>query len=212
MMPPPNFDRVARLYRPIEYLTFGPLLARTRLHFLPQIQHCRCALVFGDGDGRFLAHMLAQCPGVAADAVDRSPGMLTELLRRCASHGNRLSLHCTDAQRFEPQVAPDLVVTHFFLDCLTLNELGRFVPRISARMPQGALWLVSDFRIPLRGPSRLIARVLVRLLYLAFRILTGLRVSRLPDYAPIFEQSGLRRVAHCDRLFGILRTELWSRT
>lgn len=209
--PPPNFDRLARLYRPLEYLSFGPLLARTRAHFLPQLRGCRRALVFGDGDGRFLGSLLARIPGIEAEAVDLSPRMLGELQRRCAGHADRLRLHCADARLFLPEGSPDLVVTQFFLDCLTPAELAQFVPRVAARMPPGALWLLSDFRVPPRGLAHVAARILVRSLYLAFRILTGLRVTTLPNHVAAFQRSGLRRVAHHDRLFGILRSELWSR-
>ncbi len=31
MNPPPNFNPLARLYRWMEYFTFGPLLSRTRM-------------------------------------------------------------------------------------------------------------------------------------------------------------------------------------
>ncbi len=215
MRQPPNFDRLARLYQPLEHLTFGPLLARTRTHFLPELRDRRQALVFGDGDGRFLARLLAQNPALHADAVDLSRGMLAQLERRCALSSSRLHLHAADALHFTPklppQLAPDLVVTHFFLDCLTPTELAQLIPHIAAHMQPGALWLVSEFRIPPRGPSRLLARLLVRSLYLAFRLLTGLRVTHLPDYAGIFRRSGLTRIAHHDRLFGILQSELWSR-
>lgn len=207
----PNFDHLARLYQPLEHLTFGPLLARTRTHFLPQLRDRRQALVFGDGDGRFLARLLAQDLSLHAEAVDLSPAMLAQLQRRCASSASRLRLHCTDALQFLPSAAPDLVVTHFFLDCLTPEQLAQFVPRIAARMRPGALWLVSEFRIPPRGAARSFARLLIRSLYLAFRLLTGLRVTHVPDYVSVFERSGLTRIAHYDRFFGILRSELWSR-
>ena len=34
-------------------------------------------------------------------------------------------------------------------------------------------------------------------------------MTHLPDYAVIFASSGLRCIAYHDRLFGILRSELW---
>ncbi len=207
----PNFDRVARLYRPMEYLTFGPLLTRTRTHFLPLLRDRRRALVFGDGDGRFLASLLAQHPALEAEAIDTSPTMLAELRRRCAPFAGRLRLLCTDALGYEPEISPDLIVSHFFLDCFSPADLAHFLPRMAARMHPGALWLLSEFRIPPRGAARPLARLLVRSLYFAFRVLTGLRVTHLPDYAALFERAGLTRVAHHDRLFGILRSELWSR-
>jgi hypothetical protein len=57
---------------------------------------------------------------------------------------------------------------------------------------------------------RLPARVFVRSLYLAFRLLTGLRTTHLPDYATPLTQAGLNRVAHQHRLAGLLTTELWQ--
>ena len=78
-----NFDRVARLYRWAEYLALGPLLERTREHFLPQLAGRRQALVLGDGDGRFLARLLRQQPGLHALAVDTSAVMLRLLRQRC---------------------------------------------------------------------------------------------------------------------------------
>ena len=207
----PSFDRLARVYAPLERLTFGRLLERTRTQFLPQLQHCRRALVFGDGDGRFLARLLAENALLHADAVDLSPAMLAELQRRCGSANGRIRVHCANALAFVPDDAPDLVVNHFFLDCLTGEEIARFVPRIAQRMLPGGLWLVSEFRVPAHGPARLFGRLLVRSLYFCFRVLTGLRVAQLPNHAEIFERVGLTQIAHHDRFFGILRSELWVR-
>lgn len=211
MTEPPNFDRLARVYQVFEHLTFGTLLARTRTHFLPELRDRHQALVLGDGDGRFLARLLTQNPSLLADAVDLSPAMLAELGRRCSPSASRLRLHCTNALHFLPNVCPDLVVTHFFLDCLTPAQLAQLIPRITAPMQPGALWLVSEFRIPPRGAAGPFARLLIRSLYLAFRLFTGLRVTHVPDYTTVFQQSGLTRIAHHDLLFGILRSELWSR-
>ena len=60
----PNFDLIARPYRWLEYLTFGPTLQQTRLHYLPALLHSRNALVLGDGDGRFIAALLAANPTI----------------------------------------------------------------------------------------------------------------------------------------------------
>ncbi len=51
MNPVPNFNRLAQIYRWLEYLSFGPFLWRCRIRFLPDLAHCRRALVLGDGDG-----------------------------------------------------------------------------------------------------------------------------------------------------------------
>ena len=212
--PEVNFDPIARPYRWLEYLILGRTLERCRLHYLPNLLQQKRALILGDGDGRFLAELLAQNPHIQADAVDTSATMLELLRRRCeAAAPNiapRLQTHHTSALNFSPQQKEtyDLVVTNFFLDCLTQSELNNLIHRIAKNIPPGALWLISDFRIP-PGPMHLPVKLLVRSLYLAFRILTGLRTTQLPDYASALTQAGFVQISHQHRLAGILTTELW---
>ena len=214
MKPQANFDGIARPYRWLEYATLGRTLERTRTHFLPELDACRSALVLGDGDGRFTAALLASNQDVRVYAVDRSARMLA-LLRgnaRRASLTAERRLRTTQADALELEVSrkTDLVVTHFFLDCLTQAEVDALVGRLTRGLVPGALWLVSDFRIP-AGLLHWPARLYVRSLYLAFRILTGLRVTQLPDYAAALRAAGWTAKATHHGLFGLLTTELWSR-
>jgi SAM-dependent methyltransferase len=210
-----NFDRIARLYRWMEYLSFGRALERCRNYFLPQLAQCRSALVLGDGDGRFLAGLFAANPALDADAVDTSAAMLHLLERRVAAVSltahTRLHTHQTSALTFTPTHPCDLIVTHFFLDCLTQSDLDTLARRLAQRTAPRALWLVSDFHTP-NGPMRWPARAIVRLLYLAFRLLTGLQTCALRDHATALTGAGF----HCkDRrlsLAGLLTTELWEYT
>ncbi|HEY6377316.1 MAG TPA: class I SAM-dependent methyltransferase [Edaphobacter sp.] len=213
--PEPNYDPIARPYQWLEYLTLGHTLERTRLHYLPALLNQQHALVIGDGDGRFLAQLLAQNPTLQADAVDTSATMLHLLRQRCEAATptatTRLRTHQANALTFTPPTAQkyDLVVTHFFLDCLTQPELDTLVARITPNLAPGALWLLSDFRIP-SGPMRLPAKLFVRSLYLAFRIITGLRTTHLPDHVTPLTNAGLTRTAHHQLLTGIISTELWQ--
>lgn len=209
----PNFDPIARPYRWLEYLTLGHALQRCRTHLLPLLLDSKQALILGDGDGRFTAALLATNPSIQVVAVDTSAAMLQLLRHRCkaANTANRLETHQTSALAFEaaPEKTYDLVVTHFFLDCLTQPDLETLIARTTKHLRPGSLWLVSDFRIP-PGPMRLPAKALVRSLYFAFRLLTGLRTTQLPDHATPLTQAGLTRIAHHFFLAGILTTELWQ--
>ena len=213
--PAANFDLIARPYRWLEYLTFGPALARCRNHFLPQLTDRRAALVLGDGDGRFLARLLASNPRLYADAVDSSPAMLRLLtLRAHAAHpsaATRLNTHQCSALTFAPIGPYDLMVSHFFLDCLTQSEICTLTSHLAPHLAPNALWLISDFRIP-TTPLQIPARILVRSLYLAFRALTGLRTTRLPDHASAIRAAGFICTAQHLSLAGLLTTELWAYT
>jgi SAM-dependent methyltransferase len=210
-----NFDRIARPYRTLEYLTMGRTLEKTRLHYLPSVTHATNALVIGDGDGRFLAHLLATAPQLRATAIDTSQKMLDLLRKRCEAvapdSARRLrTIHC-DALAFAPSETYDLVVTHFFLDCLLQQDLDALVARISPALALNTLWLISDFRVP-AGTLAVPAAIFIRSLYLAFRVFTGLRTATLPDHRSALTHAGFVQIASHHRLRGILASELWQRT
>lgn len=188
------------------------------MHFLPQLTDRTHALVLGDGDGRFLAALLQQNPTLTSDAVDTSASMLKLLRLRCKriapNDSSRLKIHQADALNYLSAAPPctyDLVVTHFFLDCFTQNEVDALATKVSARVIPEAVWLISDFRVP-PGVMRLPARLIIHSLYLAFRIITGLRTRQLPDHSLAMTRAGFTCIAQSLSLFGILTTELWTRT
>jgi SAM-dependent methyltransferase len=211
--PPANFDRIARPYRTLEYLTMGRILEQTRFHYLAEVASATNALVLGDGDGRFLARLLATAPHLHATAIDISPRMLELLRNRCeaatSNAAQRLRTIQIDALAFAPTETYDLVVTHFFLDCLSQADLDTLVSRITPSLAPNARWLISDFRVP-AGTLAIPASIFIRSLYLAFRALTGLRTATLPDHHASLTRAGLTRIAKHELLGGILTTEIWQ--
>jgi ubiquinone/menaquinone biosynthesis C-methylase UbiE len=225
---PPNFNRLATAYRWMEFLSFGPWLALTRRTFLFTIANCRCALILGDGDGRFSASLLHANPAITLLAVDGSQAMLRALLRRAGPLGIRVHTEQADIRDWQPpiltrdslhpQVSPtqtvrppfDLVVTHFFLDCLNNNEVLALALKIRRVVTPGALWLVSEFAIPPGWFGRCFARPLIACLYAAFGLLTGLAVCRLPDHTSALHKAGFKLRERRTRLAGLLIAELWT--
>ena len=212
----PNFDSVARAYRWMEYFSFGRMLELCRFHFLMRCSHARHALVLGDGDGRFTARLLASNPTLQVDAVDASPAMLTVLRERvrqsCQNADTRLQTIQADIRRFTPTGKDyDLVISHFFLDCLTDGDVTALIERLSPRMSQDAIWLVSEFAVPEKGWRRFGARMVIRSLYFAFFVLTGLRVREIPNHAQAFNDNGFHVVEKAAYLGGMLITEVWGR-
>jgi ubiquinone/menaquinone biosynthesis C-methylase UbiE len=211
MPPSPNFDRVARLYRWAEYLSLGTQLERTREYHLPALTDRRHALILGDGDGRFLAHLLRQNPALQAIAIDTSATMLKLLRSRCSFATDRLQTQQISALTVDVSADTDLVTTHFLLDCFTQPDVDALTRRLAAQLAPGAVWLVSDFAIPTAPLLRPLARLYVRGLYLAFSLLAGLRTTHLPDPQSSLSSAGFVRIGRQERLFGLLYTELWQR-
>jgi SAM-dependent methyltransferase len=223
MSQPPNFNHLAGPYRWMERLTFGPFLALCRSTFLAQAKSLRHALILGDGDGRFTARLLRANPEIQVDAVDISSQMLRALTHRAGAHATRLRTHHADARIWNPITsdAPgpdfrtgdesvDLIVTHFFLDCLTTEEIQTLATRLRPTLSPSALWIVSEFAIPPNLYGRLVARPLIAALYRVFGLLTGLAVRTLPDHPSALRAAGFTLLERRSRLAGLLVSELWS--
>jgi SAM-dependent methyltransferase len=209
----PDFDRVAHVYRWAEYASLGPLLQRARQYFLPELRDCRRAMVLGDGDGRFLARLMAQNVEMHAVAVDTSAKMLALLRRNCVraapNADGRLTLRNISALETSPAPKTDLIVTHFFLDCLTQADVNALTQQYATALAPGTLWVVSDFALPRAAWLRPFAAAYIRALYFAFRLLTGLRVTRIPDAQAALLQAGFTRMARKEFAAGLIYTELW---
>jgi Methyltransferase domain len=209
---PPDFDRLARIYKWMEWFSFGPWLGLCRRAFLHQVASRHRALVIGDGDGRFTKSLLRTNPNVNIDAVDASRAMMNETLRRTQSHHARVHTHIADARQWQPpaNVRYDLVATHFFLDCLTTSEISSLAKAIQPSLEADVLWVISEFDLPEGWFGRLFARALVAFLYRAFGVLTGLSVRRLPDYRAALLDTGWKLLDSRRFFRGLLVSELWA--
>ena len=212
--PTVNFDRVALPYRWLEYLSFGPWLVLCRNAQLEQLATARHALVLGDGDGRFLVKLLTTNPAFTADVVDSSRSMLRLLEARVRRLGpkarDRICLHHADALAWNPPRPYDLIVTHFFLDCFSTQQLESLCDRYLPYTLPGTRWVISDFAVPRNAAAAIAARWIIRLLYQAFGVLTGLPVRVLPDWRDLLVRRGFVLVAERRYLGGLLCSQLWS--
>jgi ubiquinone/menaquinone biosynthesis C-methylase UbiE len=208
-----NFDRLARSYRWLEYLSFGPWLGRCRNAQLVHLLGARHALLLGDGDGRFLARLLEANPDLTADVVDSSRSMLTILERRVRRSGpqalGRICLHHADALEWNPTGRYDLIVSHFFLDCFSTQQLDRLFDTVLPHALPKAQWVISEFAIPRNAFAAFLARRIIRFLYRAFAWTTGLPVRALPNYATALLRRGLVLSHERRYLAGLLCAQVW---
>jgi hypothetical protein len=215
MKGPPDFNRLARLYRWMEFFSFGPWLWLTRRTFLGDLAASRRALVLGDGDGRFTGSLLRSNSAVHVDAVDASSAMLQLLVGRAGPSADRVRVYLADIRDWQPPapiVEPpyDMIVTHFLLDCLSSVEIKSLTVKLRSAVSPGALWIVSEFAVPPGWFGRIIAFPLVSGLYISFGWLTGLEVRSLPEHAAALQEAGFTLLDHRSRLGGLLIAEKWA--
>jgi SAM-dependent methyltransferase len=204
-----NCNGIARWYRFLEYLAFGRALERTRVEYLDEVADARSVLILGDGDGRFTAEFVRRTPHAAVEFVDSSSKMV-ELAERLVGGAGNVRFRVGDARTIALDGKYDLVVTHFFLDCFSEDELAELTARIRECCVPGARWLVSDFGLPAAGVGRFAAKVLIRGMYFFFWAVTGLGVTRLPDYLPLMARNGFEIKRRQTTMGGLLVSELFG--
>lgn len=208
-----DFDRVARVYRWLEYLAFGRALERAREAHLPALVRCRRILVVGDGDGRALARIAAIAPDARIHCVDTSALMLQQASRRLTTAArDRVTFTRADVRTFDIDGQTwDAIVTFFVLDCLTDADVRAVVDRLAPALAPSGIWLYADFALPPRGWRRLRAQVWVGSLYAFFRWRAGLSVSSLPCAESILMDAGFMPVEVETRQAGLIRSVLYAR-
>jgi ubiquinone/menaquinone biosynthesis C-methylase UbiE len=209
-----NADPIARVYRWLEYAAFGKALEHARFDFLSYAVNARQVLILGEGDGRFLARLIeSNCQ--AAITVVESSGQMIELARGRLAPGDRsrVEFHQRDAITCSLPRGPfDLVVSHFFLDVFPEAGAKSLIGEVAGLMAPRALWLISEFQQPESALRSLHARLWLRTMYTFFGLTTGLRTKTLPPYRDHLSRAGFTEIAHRERRFGLIRSQLWSKS
>jgi len=208
-----SFNRLAGIYRTLEYIAFGRELERARFMYLDRLRECRSILVLGEGDGRCLERLVSAAPHARIDCLDLSSAMLARAARRLSgrNEASRVDFRQADLLTAElPSRHYDAVVTFFFLDCFDAVQAENVMTRIQTSLLPGALWLWADFNLPEKGMARVRARIWLAILYTYFRWQTGLAARKLPPVDRYFVANGLKKITGRSAQWGLLRSEVWK--
>lgn len=209
-----SFDLLAPHYRWIEAVAAGDKLQRCRTLLLGEVHPPQRVLVFGEGNGRFLVELLRRFPEAEVTVVELSGKMISlcrERLVRAGLHDRRVHFIQTDALTWQPPANRfDLIVTCFFLDCFSEDQLRGLIASIASAARPGATWLISDFQIAASGWRRWRSRIIVWLLYRFFRLVTQLPGRQLTDVSAMLRAAGFKRTQHAEMDWGLLYGDLWT--
>lgn len=210
-----SFDLLAPHYRWMEWLAAGDKLQRCRTACLDSVPGPAKVLIYGEGNGRFLAELCRRFPHVGITVVDASAKMIDLARRRLARQGlssAKIEFVHADALTWTPPAANyDLIVTHFFLDCFRQDQLQQLVPVIANAAKLHAHWLLADFKSAPSGLKRWRSEWILALMYLFFRWATKLPARTLTPPDPLLVAAGFTLRQHIESDWGMLHSDCWSR-
>jgi tRNA (cmo5U34)-methyltransferase len=180
-----DFDKIASVYDLLARLVFGKSIKAAREHFLNRIPADGSVLILGGGSGEILLQLHRDKPNVDICYIDTSAAMMT-LAKRRVHPANTLFIQGTEddipARQF------NVVITHFYLDLFSVNDLNIAVSKIRKSMIPGAQWIVADFL-----DGRWWNRTILKIMYVFFRITCNIQTNALPDWSKALEESGGRK-------------------
>ncbi|HTI69787.1 MAG TPA: methyltransferase domain-containing protein [Candidatus Limnocylindria bacterium] len=210
-----SFDRLAKHYAWMETIMAGSKLQRCRTAYLDALQGRRSLLLMGEGHGRFLEAVVQACPHSIITCADASTEMLLVAEKRARRAGlpmDRVSFLHVDALQWNPPEGQfDAVVTNFFLDCFTPDQLEIVVDKLSRAAAPQATWLLADFREADAGWPRFRSRWILKSMYWFFVFATRLPARRLTTPDPYLAQAGFRRIRTQLFEWGLLHADEWQR-
>jgi ubiquinone/menaquinone biosynthesis C-methylase UbiE len=202
-----DFNRIASVYDALASVVFGKNLVKSQYHFLPVIPDDATVLIMGGGSGELLQTLLQQKPGCQVVYVDASERMVA-LARRRVQNSARVTFLCGTENVEMPGPAFTVVITNFYLDLFTQQSLQRVITRLRSLLAPGALWLVTDFVTP----TRLRQKLLLKSMYLFFRIMSNVEASRISDWQKMLGDAGLSCQETMTFYHGMIKSAIFRAT
>lgn len=172
-----NFDSVASFYDRLSKLVFGNTLLEAQCHFLNTIPPNSTVLILGGGSGELLQRLLDAQPLCRVYYVDASAKMISLTQKRVGDVTNVTFIRGTEND-IPAAVRVDVVITNFYLDLFSELTLQRVVEKIKSHLKPEGIWLATDFV----KTSRIADKLLLKLMYIFFRVTSGIEASRLPEW------------------------------
>ncbi|MEQ8425524.1 MAG: class I SAM-dependent methyltransferase, partial [Cyclobacteriaceae bacterium] len=140
-----RFDRLAPYYDVLANLAFGGAISRSHKQNFHLISNGATVLILGGGSGKWLRDFLNIHPSAKIYFIEASKKMLERAIGRSQNNQQITFIHGTEDD--VPSIRFDVVITHFFLDMYSADQLEKLIGKIRYLLERKGVWLVSDFEV-----------------------------------------------------------------
>ncbi len=184
-----NYDTIAFVYDRVARLVFGHTLIDAQQYLVEAIPPGARVLIAGGGTGWILETIAAHHPaGLHITYIDASEKMIA-LARKRKAGGNEVAFIAADIQQAQLADGYDVVFTAFFLDNFDQQSAEVVFNKVHMALVPGGQWLYADFQNT-TAPAH---KVLLRIMYMFFRLLCRIPARELPDIQGSFKKYGYTR-------------------
>lgn len=197
-----GFDFLAPVYDSLARLVFGKAMVESQTCFLDRIPAGSEILILGGGTGWLLEKISDQNKSCKILYVDISAEMITRSKQR--ETNDEIYFVQGTEQAIPKEKKFDVIITNFYFDLFSDKTLMQIVARIDRHTKPTSVWLVTEF-IDVIWWHRLMLKVM----YLFFRMICRIESSRLPQWKTILQANGWNEGGGQLQFKGFINTSFW---
>ncbi len=188
---PSNYNNSAWFYDRLSRAVYGRALINAQVYLLQYIPQGANILIVGGGTGWILEELTKIHPsGLTITYVEIAADMMA--LSKKRNTGENEVVFINEAiENVSLQSVFNVVITPFLFDNFTEQTLQTVFNHIHGLLEPGGIWLNTDFQIT----GKWWQNVLLKSMFLFFRILCHIEASRLPDVETHFNQHQYKSIA-----------------
>lgn len=208
-----NFNYISGFYDSLGFLVFGNSLKNSQLHFLSKIPPNSKVLVVGGGTGWFLEELLKTNSIKEVLYIESSSEMMRLSQKRVEgnNHETEIKFINSPLEKISLQEKFDVIITNYFLDLFNEEQLKIIVPKLYSHLNTNGLWLISDFKISPKTFHKAWQRCLLKIMYLFFRITSGVEATHLSDFHILLEELKLKKINSEEFFYGMMESVVYEK-
>jgi ubiquinone/menaquinone biosynthesis C-methylase UbiE len=181
-----NYNNSAWFYDRLSRLVYGKAIIKSQVYLLKHIPAKSNILIAGGGTGWILEEITKIHPsGLNITYVEIAEKMIT-LSRKRNAGGNKVNFLNEPIENIKDDSNYDIVITPFLFDNFTEQTLQNVFANIHQKLKPGGTWLNTDFR----PTSKWWHKLLLRSMFIFFRLICHIEASQLPGIKKCFEKHG----------------------
>jgi ubiquinone/menaquinone biosynthesis C-methylase UbiE len=185
-----NYNNSAWFYDRFSRLVYGRALINAQVYLLRFISPGSAVLIVGGGTGWILEKLTRiHTGGLKITYVEVAAEMMR--LSKKRKTGNNQVTFINDAiENVTLKADFDVVITPFLFDNFTSDTLQKVFNHINTLLKPEGKWLNVDFQLT----GKWWQNILLKSMFLFFKILCNIEASQLPDIEKQFEQYGYKTI------------------
>jgi len=188
---PANYNNSACFYDRLSRVVYGKTLINAQVYLLQFIPPDANILIVGGGTGWILEEIAKiHASGLTITYVEIAPQMIA--LSKKRNLGNNQVNFVNDAIE-NVNLSPDfdVVITPFLFDNFVDETVGKVFNHIHIKLKKNGMWLNCDFQLT----GKWWQWILLKSMFLFFRIICGIEASKLPAVKRQFDQAGYNLIS-----------------